>query len=218
MACTRQVLRIARRKAECRVLGPGKRAVIWFYGCSRRCPGCIASAMNSSGIFEEETPEGLAAWVRSVPGIEGITISGGEPFEQDEEALRRFLQLVREDGRSPGVICFSGFTLEQIRGSEKADLLTCIDLLIDGPYVDGENDGRGLRGSRNQHLSFLTPRYRSMERFFLSPQARNLEIELDMNGKILINGIPDRNFLGEFTKKMQAAGYALSFNPKENCS
>ena len=210
----RQLLRIARRKAACRVLGPGKRAVIWFYGCSRQCPGCIASAMNSCGIFEEETPEGLAAWVRSCPEIEGVTLSGGEPFEQDAAALRRFLRLVREDERNPGVICFSGFTLEELRSTEKAASLEFIDLLVDGPYVDGENDGKGLRGSRNQRLHFLTPRYESMERFFLSPEARNLEIELDMRDNILINGIPDRNFLGEFTKKMQAAGYSLSFETR----
>ena len=208
---TEKMLHVARRKADCRVLGPGTRAAIWFYGCSRHCPGCIAAAMNTSGVFDSETPESLYEWVRNCQGIEGITLSGGEPFEQDREALRDFLRRVRADERELGVICFSGFTLEELRASGGGGILNCIDLLIDGPYIDRENDNTGLRGSANQRLHFLTPRYRDLQTLLLAPEARNLEISLDLDSNILIDGIPGRKFLDEFTRKMQAAGYTLFF-------
>ena len=208
-------LRISRKTGSCRVLGPGQRAAIWFYGCSRGCPGCIAESMNSSGEFTEETPESLYEWVDSCTGIEGVTLSGGEPFEQDPEQLLRFLRHVKKDPRGLGVICFTGFLKKELSGTKKEELFPYIDVLVDGPYRMEENNGSDLRGSGNQGIHFLTDRYREFETEFFGEKARNLEFELNMRGEIIINGIPRRGFVEKFTKEISASGYRLALG-KEN--
>jgi pyruvate-formate lyase-activating enzyme len=74
------MLYVARKKAFCNALGPGTRSVIWFYGCSKCCHGCIAGTMNEADEYESYTPEQLAEWVLDNNEIEGITLSGGEPM------------------------------------------------------------------------------------------------------------------------------------------
>ena len=90
-------LTIARLKRNSNVLGPGCRAVIWTHGCSKGCPHCIAEEMNAAPPLFEYTASALYDWVKETEGIEGITLSGGEPFEQDIEALESFLHLVKND-------------------------------------------------------------------------------------------------------------------------
>ncbi len=206
-----ETLRIARRQGDCRVLGPGMRAVVWFQGCSRHCPGCIAVEMNRSRGYSVESPASLCEWVLSCEGIEGVTLSGGEPMEQDVDALVRFLSLLRASGRNLGVICFTGYRLEELQASPRASILPFIDILVDGPYVDELNDGMGLRGSSNQRIHFLTPRYRGLEEFFHGASARNVEIALHSENKLVINGIPGRWFASEFVGKLETRGYRISF-------
>ena len=108
------MLAVARKSDCCRVLGPGCRAVIWFYGCSKNCEGCIAKTMNNSGIFNEYTPKELYEWVKALKDIEGISISGGEPLEQDLKELIDFLGMVKNDDRKLSIILFTGYTYKEI--------------------------------------------------------------------------------------------------------
>ncbi len=205
-------LYIARRKRDCRVLGPGVRAVVWFHGCSRGCPGCIAVEMNQSDEYKSMTAKELYDWVATCGGIEGVTLSGGEPLEQDTAALCEFLRLVREDKRNLGVILFTGYRLEEVEDIGKKEICQYIDVLVDGPYVEEENDGLGLRGSSNQRIHFLTSRYERMQDIFFGDGGRNLEFELDMDNNVTINGIPKRGFMEEFTRKIHDEGYGISFD------
>ena len=86
-------LTIARLKRKTKVLGPGIRAVVWTHGCSGNCLNCIATEMNQSEYHLEFTAIELYEWVRTIDGIDGITVSGGEPFEQDIETFSLFLSL-----------------------------------------------------------------------------------------------------------------------------
>lgn len=115
------------------VLGYGRRAVIWVQGCSNNCIGCIAvDAKNPDGGAMYSIAQ-LKEWVLAQDDIEGITISGGEPFEQ-ADALSLFLKELKE--YNLGVICYTGLIYEEIRkNSGQKRLLDYIDLLIDGPYV-----------------------------------------------------------------------------------
>ena len=207
-------LYIARRKRDCRVLGPGVRAVVWFYGCSRGCPGCIAAEMNASDNYATMTAEELYAWVSGCEGIEGVTLSGGEPLEQDMVAFCEFLRLVREDRRNLGVILFTGYRLEELEDIGKKDICQYIDVLVDGPYVEERNNGRDLRGSSNQRIHFLTPRYESMRHAFFGNGGRNLEFDLDMDDNVIINGIPKRGFMEGFARKIREQGYGISFEDR----
>ena len=77
------------------VLGPGNRTVVWFHGCARGCPGCVAAGMNAGADYVRYTPDELSRRVLAVDGVEGVTLSGGEPFDQDVEPMTIFLMAVR---------------------------------------------------------------------------------------------------------------------------
>ena len=92
--------------------GPGERVVIWLQGCTLDCPGCWNPATHErAGGFERSVPE-IFAWLEAVcsrAGVEGLTISGGEPMEQ-APALVQLVEQVR--GRLPdfSIGLFSGYS------------------------------------------------------------------------------------------------------------
>ncbi len=198
-------LTIARRKESCAVLGPGKRAVIWFHGCSRGCPGCIAKEMNESARFTELSPEELYAWLAAIPEIEGVTLSGGEPLEQDHKALLELLHLIKDGPRKLTVMCYSGWRLEKIKESFP-DFLSCIDILIDGEYIQEQDDGMALRGSANQRIHLLSAAYTAEEMKEIMRQERGIEIELGLEGQVMISGIPRPGFADKFRASLRAKG------------
>lgn len=210
------VLYISRRTGACRVLGPGLRAVVWFHGCGRKCKGCIASEMNNSREYEAHTAEELGYWVSSCEGIEGVTLSGGEPLDQDIGGLCAFLSLVRKDNRQLSVIVFTGYLLEELLESDKKAVLDYIDVLVDGPYIEELNDNSGLRGSSNQRIHFLTRRHKSEAPDFFGDGCRNVEMELNMDASVSINGIPRKGFMEDFKSEMQNRGYELSFEDRRD--
>ena len=94
-------------------LGYGKRLGVWVRGCGKACPGCISPELKEplgSPVDVEEVirriPEGFEA--------DGLTISGGEPFDQP----RGVLQLIRWFSReiSEDILIFTGYTIEELRG------------------------------------------------------------------------------------------------------
>ena len=209
----RNILRVARRAEACRVLGPGLRAVVWFHGCARGCAGCIAAEMNQSTEFESWCAEDLAMWVRECKEIEGLTLSGGEPLEQDLGALGTFLRLVKSDGRL-GVIMFTGYRLEALGEEARREVLPWLDVLVDGPYVEALDEGRDLRGSSNQKIHFLTPRYQAAQGGFFGAACRNIEISLALDNSVSINGIPPLGLMEALTKNLHDNGYELSFEDR----
>ncbi|MDR1483839.1 MAG: radical SAM protein, partial [Planctomycetaceae bacterium] len=157
------MLHVARKKEFCHVLGPGVRSVIWFHGCNRRCPACIADTMNEFAEYESCNPEQLAAWVKNNSGIEGITLSGGEPFQQSHSELADFLMHVKQD-TDLSVLCYTGYCLKELQKQESAiPVLQLIDVLIDGEYRQNEDFGQRWKGSANQQFHFLTKRYQNQE-------------------------------------------------------
>ena len=203
------MLKIARKTECCRVLGPGDRAVIWFFGCSRNCDGCIAKSMNLSEKYEECTPEDLYEWVKSCGNIEGLSISGGEPLEQNIDELTAFLQRVKSDSRNLSIILFTGFIYDEIVQSKIKEVLPFIDVLIDGTYRKELNDDMGLRGSSNQVIHFLTDRYKSIKETFYKKDCRNVEVGITLDNTITINGIPKSGFIEQLTSDLAEEGYEL---------
>jgi len=185
-------LNVAARVPVTEAEGPGLRYALWVQGCHLRCPGCCNPHMLSFEDVEWMNPEVLAAEICDTPGIEGLTIVGGEPFAQ-ARALSRLTYLVQQAGLS--VMVFSGYTLEHLHNADNTDydhLLTHIDLLIDGPYLKKQRvtDRRWI-GSSNQRVHFLTDRYADLRdsETGWNPEANTVEIRL--SGDVLtINGFP----------------------------
>jgi len=169
------------------VEGPGLRFCLWVQGCKKRCKGCYASETWS---FEENKLFTADEIFSIIPeDVEGITLLGGEPFEQAEE-LFLLTEMCKDKGLS--VVCFTGYEMEEIvNGNDvyKKSLLNNIDLLIDGGYEADKFDlSRPWVGSSNQRYIFLTDKY-SMDDIL--KYKNKLEMRISENGKLEINGMGD---------------------------
>lgn len=181
------IIRVARSIASTDAEGPGRRFAIWVQGCTLRCKGCFNPHMWSDRGGEPIAASTLAARAQA-SGVEGVTLLGGEPFEQ-ATALADFARRVQDAGLS--VMTFTGYTLEQIHalsGSGPDELLSHTDLLVDGPYDSSRLDtNRPWVGSTNQGFHFLTPRYRHLEDSLTALPDR-VEIRIGADGRIGVNG------------------------------
>ena len=86
------------QKANVRSLGPYLRYGIWFYGCDKNCLGCIYHE-NEPLSFESVSIDSILQKILSNKDIEGVTISGGEPFLQND--LRRLRLPIRSREHRP---------------------------------------------------------------------------------------------------------------------
>jgi anaerobic ribonucleoside-triphosphate reductase activating protein len=171
--------------------GPGRRAALWVQGCSIRCPGCFnPHSWPATGGDLIPWPD-LAARVRAAAaehGIEGLTLLGGEPFDQ-AAPLARLADAVRAAGLS--VMTFTGHVLEELEAAGRDDwtrLLAATDLLVDGPYVAGRPEPcRPWIGSANQRFWFLTDRYAHLSPD-LEAHPNRLEIRISRSGEVAVNG------------------------------
>ena len=119
------------------------------------------------------------------------------------EALLELFTLVRQQ-RDRSIICFTGFTLEQLRSQSNPNInriLNNIDVLIDGQYISELNDNKGWRGSSNQVIHFLSPRHLPEASLFFE-RERNVEIHL-RNDAALMVGIPPHNFQRTFKQTVE---------------
>lgn len=175
------------QQRQTRTLGPRIRYGIWVQGCNKRCHGCIApDAQPLDGGYTEDT-EHIAQDVLSQPNIEGITISGGEPFLQ-QDALCELIDAVRSQ-RDLGVIIYTGMNYEEVA---ELPLTSHCDLLIDGEYIEALNDDLSLRGSSNQHIICITDRYADTVEHYYGRPGRKVEFIIE-NGCISMIGIPSKS-------------------------
>ncbi|MBF0567049.1 MAG: radical SAM protein [Nitrospirae bacterium] len=173
-----------------RALGPGKRLAIWVQGCCFDCTGCIAQSWRKRRRAKLIGPEELAKL--DLDGVDGITISGGEPFLQ-AKPLAAYLKSAKETYPGLSVIIFTGFTRDDLTWSSALGLIEHVDLLITGPYIPEQNNGTGLRGSANQELIFLTDRLKPWAEEIVSGQ-RSVELYYRGN-ELLIVGMPEEKVL-----------------------
>lgn len=134
--------------------GPGRRSVVQVSGCSIRCPGCYVPDTHEqkNGV---QTP--IVKIISEIVSLrsehDGVTILGGEPFDQPAAVAELVTRLKSRDFH---VTVYTGYLLERLL--ERKDfwidqILSNTDLLIEGPYVRELGSKAGeYRGSRNQRL------------------------------------------------------------------
>ncbi|MCK6571375.1 radical SAM protein [Myxococcota bacterium] len=176
---------------DSRVNGPGRRVVVWVQGCTLACPGCFNPDTHAPGTAFVP----VAALVRRIleargPTTEGVTFSGGEPFQQ-ATALAAVCAFVRRDWPAVSLFAFTGFTYEALRGPQAppgaAGFLSHLDLLVDGRYEARAPDTRPWRGSTNQRLWVLGRRPAALT----AERGRTAEIHVEPDGRVLLSGFPD---------------------------
>ncbi|EKT62956.1 organic radical activating enzyme family protein [Providencia burhodogranariea DSM 19968] len=133
--------------------------------------------------------EQLKQWL---PFADGITISGGEPFEQ-ADALHALLIELHANFQGD-ILVYSGYGWDDIK-LKVSEMDGLIDALISGPYLVDAPQTLALRGSDNQLLHRLTPlgeaRFAQYDRQ-LTADDKVLDLALDGTGRIFLTGIPQR--------------------------
>lgn len=181
-------LNVAHTLARSRVNGPGERFVLWVQGCHLACPGCWNRDTWSFQPRHLRTIDAMAEEILAVDGIEGVTFTGGEPFAQ-ARPLAALAAILR--ARGLGVVVFTGHELEELSAAPARALLAATDLLVSGRFVQAKRTlTASLRGSTNQTLHHLTPRYCQQ----LVDHESGFEIHLDPAGGMAVTGFPPQAF------------------------
>ena len=144
--------------------GTGVRTSLFVSGCRVRCPGCFNEEtwdFASGEPFDDAVAERI--WKSIEPAwVDGLTVLGGEPFEpENQAALRPFLEETRRRFPGKDIWCFTGYVCDRDllpaggrkRTADTLALLSCVDVLVDGPFKACEHDvSLRFRGSANQRL------------------------------------------------------------------
>jgi anaerobic ribonucleoside-triphosphate reductase activating protein len=135
--------------------GPGIRMVIFAQGCKHKCRGCHNQHTHSFDGGELVEIYKIIGNIKKNTLLDGVTLSGGEPFEQAEN-FAVLAQEVKKMGLN--VITYTGYTYERLieYSSERKgyiDLLNNTDMLVDGPFIlEEKNLLLKFRGSNNQRI------------------------------------------------------------------
>jgi anaerobic ribonucleoside-triphosphate reductase activating protein len=191
------------------VLGPGQRAGIWTQGCTIGCANCVARDTWPADPATAVDTDVVLGWLASLPGpVQGITISGGEPFQQPE-ALAELLHGIAawRAGRDADILVYTGYTLSRLRRADwSARLLALCDAVVAGPYVAARNTGLRWRGSSNQRFEAITDlgRGRYAE---ASVAAGELELQIGAEGdRLRVIGIPRPGDMDALARRLADAG------------
>lgn len=161
--------------------GNGIRVTLWVAGCLNHCKGCHNEwtwDFNQGTVFRENKEkiyEELAEWLDR-DYVEGLTLSGGDPLTQDDDALREEIEIIewfRKNYPEKNIWLYTGkvyedlikmpkFKFKDLRLRKKTikhkklvqDILQHIDVLVDGPYIESLRDVSHcpFRGSTNQRI------------------------------------------------------------------
>ena len=200
-------IRLNRAHYPVTVLGYGRRAGLWVQGCGIGCDGCVA---RDTWAPDPSTYVDIDAIVQWLPDeVDGVTISGGEPFDQPEalRALLAALHLWRGD-RAIDLLCYSGRSPAVLR-ARFAPILALLDAVIPGPYVASQAPGLAWRGSANQELIPLTALGHTRYDGDVDRPAGRTRMQLSTDGsRIYQIGIPAPGELAALEEAMARRGLA----------
>lgn len=132
--------------------GPGIRLVLFTQGCKHKCKECHnPHTHNFDGGYDMEI-DNIIQLIKSNALLDGLTLSGGDPFEQ---ALMASKLALKVKALGLNVVTYTGYTFEELieKGSEVQSLLLATDILIDGCFqVDKKDLTLPFIGSSNQRI------------------------------------------------------------------
>lgn len=148
-------LRLAGVIKESIVDGPGIRFVVFSQGCRHNCPECHNPATHAMDGGYMTNSDNIIAEIKKNPMLRGVTLSGGDPFEQ----AAPMAQLAKEvHALGLNIVTYTGYTFEQLlegisRRPGWKELLQETDILVDGPFIRAQRDLLlHFRGSKNQRI------------------------------------------------------------------
>jgi anaerobic ribonucleoside-triphosphate reductase activating protein len=215
-------IRLSRAHFPVTVLGRGRRIGLWLQGCSIGCRFCMSTDTwhHEGGVMLPV--DQVAAWCRAqaADGIDGITITGGEPFEQ-APALRVLLERLRawlaRDHPAADILCYSGMRLHRLKARHGA-ILALLDAIIPEPFRHDRPPGATWQGSDNQPLVALSDLGRERYGPYLDgtlPIERSLQFAVH-DERLWLIGIPERGHLRRLGETLREQGLevdGLSWSP-----
>ena len=142
--------------------GTGTCVSFWTQGCPHHCPGC---QNPETWDFQggKEVPTDIRGQIIKAICANGITrnfsVLGGEPLcNENLDEVDKIITGVRTAYPQIKIFVWTGYILEELK-EKKNDkinhILSQIDVLIDGPFIQAERDiTLELRGSRNQRILY----------------------------------------------------------------
>ena len=143
--------------------GEGVRVTLFVSGCTNHCKGCFQKEtwdFDFGQIYDKKVEDEILEALNK-PYIKGLTLLGGEPFEEEnQKVLTQLLRRVKEELPQKDIWAYTGFILDQDllkygkRHYEMTDeMLSYIDVLVDGPFIEDKKDiSLAFRGSKNQRI------------------------------------------------------------------
>jgi anaerobic ribonucleoside-triphosphate reductase activating protein len=189
-------------------LGPGKRLGIWVQGCDLGCKGCVNQTLwQREGGRSVEVID-VFNWILSLETkFDGITLSGGEPFEQ-YEPLIAFLHLLKKK-TTLDAYCFTGYYLRELEVLYPDRLFyQYIDFLVDGRYVSDLHQDKNVKGSANQTL------YKFDAGVAIAQEeipSRKWSVQVSRDNQIYMSGIPRKNDLNQLCSDLARVGIRKEF-------
>ena len=190
-------------------LGPGKRLGIWFQGCSLRCEGCISVDTWATAKTLIPIDQLMMALSSYLPLVDGITISGGEPFDQFDALLAIVVQLRKKI--KVDILLYTGYSIEDIP-DQLQQIKPYIDVLISDPFQRQTSQTLRLRGSDNQRLHCFTSQAKEKYAYYQQVVTTNdnvLDVMFDAEGVVWFAGIPKRDDFIKLQTILKQQGHQL---------
>jgi len=190
-------------------LGYGRRIGVWLQGCTIRCPGCVSkdtwNATSNHATYTNSILGLCSPWLQEA---DGITISGGEPFDQPESLFQLIVEFRKVF--SGDILVYSGHAYEDLAKRHQS-ILNQIDLLITDPFIESSGQTLPLRGSDNQRAWPLTELGRARYPDILQKNNVRPKLDLSVNGNTAwMAGIPKIGDMSRLRSKLQEMGFECS--------
>lgn len=136
--------------------GVGVRVSLFVSGCRHRCKNCFNKEtwnFDYGRKFTEQTAEEIIAALNN-SYVNGFSLLGGEPFEpENQPEVLSLLKRIRQTFPEKDIWCYTGFLTEDLLNGKSREILSYIDVLVDGKFVEELKDASLLfRGSSNQRI------------------------------------------------------------------
>ncbi len=191
-------------------LGPGKRLAIWVQGCHLACEGCINPELWNENGGKNINIETLAAGILKIENaFDGLTITGGEPFEQ-YEALVAFCSYIKLKS-SLNILVFTGFRMDELIGKFPDMLFShALDYLVDGRFVRSLAESDNIKGSSNQNFyTFENGKYAVGNHLTFSGKW---SLNVSKSNEVFMAGIPKKDDINALIAHLSGSGINLKFN------
>ena len=148
--------------------GPGVRVSLYVSGCRNHCKNCFNPETWDFGYGKPFTKEVEDEIIKAMEPdyIEGFTLLGGDPFEPENQVvIAPFLERLKKIYPRKSFWCFTGYDYEmelltgkQGNFDDVLRILNCLDVLVDGRFVENLKDlNLRFRGSSNQRIILIKP-------------------------------------------------------------